>query len=66
MYRILGIFGPVLTDFMALHIFFLLLYYDNVSRFSISMSRIKIFLKNDVIDSYSGNCNIVNCRSCNI
>ena len=26
----------------------------------------KLYLKNNVINSYSNHCNIVNCRSCNI
>ena len=34
--------------------------------FTHSFLGFKFYLKNNVIDSYSDHCNIVNCRSCNI
>ena len=34
--------------------------------FTHSFLGFKLYLKNNVIDSYSDHCNIVNCRSCNI
>ena len=34
--------------------------------FTHSFLGFKLYLKNNVINSYSNHCNIVNCRSCNI
>ena len=34
--------------------------------FTNSFLGFKLYLKNNVINSYSNHCNIVNCRSCNI
>ena len=41
-------------------------FYYSSKIFTHSFRGFKFYLKNNVIDSYSDHCNIVNCRSCNI